>query len=60
MLSAARCAATFRRTEEARELDIFMFASDALAHEFAKLGSGSQLFEIIEAWGVKWKSAEKR
>ena len=31
----------FRRTEEARELDIFMFASDALAHEFAKLGSAT-------------------
>jgi hypothetical protein len=31
----------FRRTEEARELDIFMFASDALAREFAKLGSAT-------------------
>ena len=31
----------FRRTEEARELDIFMFASDALAREFAKLGSST-------------------
>ena len=31
----------FRRTEEARELDIFMFASDALAYEFAKLGSAT-------------------
>ena len=30
----------FRKTEEARELDIFMFASDAVAHEFARLGRG--------------------
>ena len=31
----------FRRTEEARELDIFMCASEEMARAFAKLGSGT-------------------
>ena len=31
----------FRRTEEARELDIFMCASEEMAREFAKLASSA-------------------